>query len=62
MRNLRIKFGFEATLNFFSVEVNFLRSERENLGNNLSLLLIFKFPSATEIDEICRGVLVPPRS
>ena len=35
-----------------------MRRERENLGKNLSLLLIFKFPSATEIDEICRGVCV----
>ena len=39
----------------FSVEVKFQHREHENLGKNLSLLLIFKFPSATEIDEICRG-------
>ena len=32
-----------------------MQKARDFRGKNLSLLLIFKFPPATEIDEICRG-------
>jgi hypothetical protein len=41
--------------NFFCRGQFFAQEARNFRGTNLSLLLIFKFLSATEIDEICRG-------
>ena len=44
-------------LDFFCWGKFFAQKARNFRGKSLSLLLIFKFPPATEIDEICRGVV-----